>query len=130
MMRALKAGAIYFGLAFAAGFLLGTLRVLLVAPILGARIGELAEMPIMLLVVYLAARWVTRRFSLPYVAAQRLAIGLIGLALLLVFEFTLVLRLRGMTFDDYLAGFDPVAGTAYWIAQGLFAAMPLLVNRR
>ena len=30
MIRALKAGAIYFGLAFAAGFLLGAVRVLLV----------------------------------------------------------------------------------------------------
>jgi hypothetical protein len=128
--RALKAGAIYFALAFAAGFLLGTLRVLLVAPRVGSRIAELAEMPIMLLVIYLAARWVTRRFAVPYVRAERLAIGLSAPALMLVFEFTLVLRLRGMTIEEYFGAFDPVAGTAFWLAQGLFAAMPLLVTRR
>jgi predicted Kef-type K+ transport protein len=130
MIRAPKAGAIYFGLVFAAGFLLGALRVLLVVPLVGGRIAELAEMPIMLLVVYLAARWVTRRFARPYVAAQRLAIGLSALGLLLLLEFTLVLRLRGMTIEDYVESFDPVSGTAYWIAQGLFAVMPLLVTRR
>jgi hypothetical protein len=130
MIRALQAGAIYFGLVFAAGFLLGAARVLLIVPWLGARTAELFELPIMLLAVYFAARWVTRRYAVPYVTAQRLVIGLSALALLLLFEFTLVLRLRGMTIDDYRESFDPVAGTAYWIAQGLFAVMPLLVTRR
>jgi hypothetical protein len=130
MIGALRAGAIYFALVFAAGFSLGVLRVLFVVPLVGARIAELAETPIMLLAVYLAARWVCRRLALPYVAVQRLAIGLIALSLLLLFEFTLVLRLRGMTIEDYVADFDPVAGGVYWAAQALFAAMPLLVARR
>lgn len=130
MIGALRAGAVYFALVFAAGFSLGALRVLFVVPLVGARIAELAEMPIMLLAVILAARWTCRRLALPYVAAQRLVIGLIALSLLLLFEFTLVLRLRGMTIGDYVADFDPVAGGAYWAAQALFAAMPLLVVRR
>jgi hypothetical protein len=126
----LIAAALYFAVAIAAGFALGTLRVLLVVPLVGARIAELGETPLMLVIVYFAARWVTLRFALPYVATQRLVIGLIALALMLLTEFTLVLRVRGMSIEDYFADFDPVAGTAYWVAQGLFAAMPSLVMRR
>jgi hypothetical protein len=128
--RALIAGAVYFIVAIAAGFALGALRVLVVVPVVGSRIAELAEIPLMLAVVYFAARRVTRRFAMPYVRGQRLGIGLVALALMLLTEFTLVLRVRGMSVEDYFAGFDPVAGTAYWIAQALFAAMPSLVMRR
>ena len=49
--------------------------------------------------------------------------------LLLVAEFSLVLWLRGLTFRDYLASRDPVAGTVYIVMLGLFAIMPLLVAR-
>jgi hypothetical protein len=38
--------------------------------------------------------------------------------------------LRGLSVRDYLAGRDPVAGTAYYAMLGLFAIMPLLVARR
>jgi hypothetical protein len=128
--RTLIPAAIYFGVAIAAGFALGAVRTLLVVPLVGTRIAELAETPVMLAVVYFAARWITLRYALPYVAAQRLAIGLIALVLMLLTEFTLVLRVRGMSVEGYFADFDPVAGTAYWVALGLFAAMPSLVMRR
>jgi type IV secretory pathway TrbD component len=49
---------------------------------------------------------------------------------LLVAEFTLVLWLRGLTIDEYLATRDPVAGTVYIVMLGVFAIMPLLVARR
>jgi hypothetical protein len=51
----------------------------------------------------------------------RLSMGLIALAL--------VLRLRGLAFRDYLAGWDPVADAAYRLMLILFALMPLLVAR-
>jgi len=49
---------------------------------------------------------------------------------LLVAEFALVLRLRGLSFADYLADRDPVSGTVYYLLLGAFAVMPLLVHRR
>ena len=49
------------------------------------------------------------------------------LGLLLVVEFSL--WLRGLTFRDYLASRDPVAGTVYIVMLGLFAIMPLVVAR-
>jgi hypothetical protein len=128
-MRILKAGALYFALVFGAGFVLGAIRTLLVVPFLGTRTAELMEAPIMLVVTILAARWVVRRHSLPPKTAIRLGVGLVGLALLLAAEFTLVLGLEGLTIKEYMASRDPMAGTVYVILLGIFAAMPLRVAR-
>jgi len=43
--RVLKAGAVYFGVVFGAGFVLGTVRVIWVVPHLGERTAELIEAP-------------------------------------------------------------------------------------
>ena len=55
--------------------------------------------------------------------------GLLAAGLLLVAEFTLVLRLRGLTLEDYFASRDPVSGSAYYASVLLLALLPLLVNR-
>ncbi len=47
-MQILKAGVLYFAVVFGAGFILGPVRILWVAPRLGTRMAELLEMPIML----------------------------------------------------------------------------------
>ncbi len=129
VMQILKAGILYFTLVFGAGLMLGPIRILWLVPRFGIRLAELMETPIMLVVVILAARWVVRRFSLPP-TFSRLGVGLIALGLLLVAEFTLVLRLRGLTIAEYLASRDPVSGTVYYAVLGVFAVMPLLVARR
>ena len=129
-MQTLKAGVLYFALAFAAGFVLGIFRVLWIVPSFGARAAELMEAPIMLLVIILAARWVVRRLALPASAAVRLGAGFIALGFLLVSEFTVVLALRHLTIAEYLAGRDPVAGTVYIVMLLVFALMPLLTARK
>jgi hypothetical protein len=125
-----KAGALYFALVFGAGFALGTLRVLLVAPRLGARTAELIEAPLMLAVTFFAARWTVRRLAVPPAPAPRVAMGCIALGLLLTAEFSLVLGLRGLTMSEYFAALDPVSGTVYYALLGVFAVMPLWVARR
>jgi hypothetical protein len=127
-MQILKAGILYFALVFGAGFVLGPIRILWLVPRFGIRLAELLEMPIMLIVIILAARWVVRRFALTP-TFSRLGIGLIALGLLFVAEFTLVLQLRGLTIAEYVASRDPVSGTAYYALLGAFTAMPLLVAR-
>ena len=128
-MQTLKAGVLYFTLVFGAGFALGTARVLLVVPRVGERAAELMEAPIMVAVSYYAAQWIVRRFALPPAVSKRLGVGLIALALMLAFEFGLVLRLRGMTIAEYFATRDPVSGTAYYLSLVLFALFPLLIRR-
>jgi hypothetical protein len=129
-MQTAKAGALYFALVFGAGFALGTLRVLLLVPRLGARTAELIEAPFMLAVTFLAARWTVRRLAVPSAWAPRLAMGGIALGLLLAAEFTLVLGLRGISMREYFATLDPVSGTVYYMLLGVFAIMPLLVTRK
>jgi hypothetical protein len=127
--RVLRASLVYFALAFGAGFVLGPFRILVLVPRLGTRVAELVELPVMIGITWLAARWVTQKFSVPPERGPRSSMGAMAGALLLLAEFTLVLRLRGLTPEEYFATRDPVSGTAYYAAVLLLMLMPLLVNR-
>jgi len=129
-MRILKAGIVYFALVFAAGFMLGPVRIFWVVPRVGTRIAELIETPIMLVIAILAARWIVQRFAVPFKVSNRLGMGSLAFALLVTAEFTLVLWLRGLTIREYLAGRDSVSGTVYYLTLIVFAIVPLLVARR
>lgn len=128
-MKTIQAAVLYFVLVFGVGFVLGTVRVLWIVPHFGTRWAELMEMPLMLAVSFITARWIVQRFAVPFTVFNRLGMGCIALALMLIAEFTLVLRLQGLSIGEYLATRDPVAGTVYYIMLGLFAIAPLLVSR-
>jgi hypothetical protein len=130
VLQILKAGVLYFSLVFATGFVLGSIRVLWIAPIIGVRWAELMELPVMLGVTIIAARWAVRRLNLLPTPGVRLSVGLVALGLLLSAELTVVLSLRHSTIREYLASRDPVAGTAYLVMLGVFAVMPLWVDGR
>jgi hypothetical protein len=129
-MQTLKAGVLYFALVFGAGFVLGLIRILWLVPRFGTRTAELMETPIMLAVIIFAAWWIVRGLAMPPTPSKRFGVRFVALGLLLVAEFTLVLWLRGLTIDEYLATRDPVAGTVYIVMLGVFAIIPLLVARR
>lgn len=126
----LAGGALYFLVVFACGFVLGVGRTLWLVPQIGARSAELVEAPVMLVVIYLAARWVGGRFSLAaHGTAVRAGVGLIGLVLLLGAEIGFVLQLRGLSLAEYVVQRDPVSGAVYALSLALFAAMPTLGAR-
>ena len=130
ILQILKAGILYFALVFAAGFGLGIIRTIWIAPHFGTRNAELMEAPVMLVVIVPSARWAARCLTIPASWARRLAIGLVALGLLLLAEFTVVLWIRGFTITQYLADRDPVAGAVYVVMLAVFALMPFLVVRR
>src|SRR5437016_12321625 len=101
-MQILKAGVLYFVVVFGAEFILGPMRILWIVPRLGRRMAELLEMPIMLAIAIVTARWIVRRLAVPPTPACRLGMGGIALSLLLIAEFTLVLWLRGFPIKEYL----------------------------
>ena len=126
----LRPGVLYFVLVFGAGFILGPIRVLWLVPRLGERWAELIELPVMVVAIVLAARFVVRRLAVPPTTPARLMMGGSGLVLTLAAECALVQWLRGMTPADYFSSRDPVSGTAYGATLLFFAALPLLLARR
>ena len=129
-MKTLKAGVLYFIITFGAGFILGPIRILWVAPHFGTRMAELIEMPVMLIVIFYSARWVVRYFKIQPAVTIRLGIGCLALGLMLITEFTFVLWLRGLTISDYLSSRDPVSGTVYCTSLVVFALMPVFAGKR
>lgn len=120
----LRSAAIYFAAVFAAGLVLGIVRVPLLVPRLGARVAELLEMPLMLVVIVLASKQVLRRLDRASGLGVPLAVGLLALCLMVAAELAVAVVLAGRSVADYIAGRDPVSGGAYIAMLGIFAAMP------
>lgn len=128
-MRIFRPAAAYFALVFGAGFVLGILRVTWLVPRWGERAAELAEMPLMLVVIVVAARSVVRRAA-PRAASAWLGVGFAAVGLLLVAEFALAVALQARSLADYVASRDPVSGGVYLAMLLLMAWMPRLLARR
>jgi hypothetical protein len=128
-MDIVKAGALYFGLVFAAGAALGPIRELWIIPRVGRAAGILLEAPVMLAAMIAAARWTSRRLAFPSTSTARAGMGFVALGLLLLAEITMALTFGGLSFKDYVATFSTVFGGISLVLFLLFAAMPLLVGR-
>ena len=126
----IKYGFIYFALVFAAGFVLGVIRVLLVEPRIGARYAELIEIPVMLIVIYQSAKFVVSRMPDAKSGIPYFVTGAVALALLLLCEIALVSGLQGMTLGQYLESRDAVAFSAYILSLVIFAMMPWFIDIR
>ena len=122
-MHNLKAGAIYFALVFAVGWILGPIRQLLIVPHLGHITGLLLELPLMLVAMIFAARWVLRRPNVPHALRTRAQIGVVALGILLPAELAGALWVRGASVREYLASLATVSGLIL-----AFAAVPALVG--
>lgn len=127
--RILKAALVYFVIVFGAGSVLGVIRTLLLVPRLGDRMAELIELPLMLIIIVIAASFIVRRFQLPPSTFYRLGAGVFAFALGLAFEFGVVLKVRGLTLAEYFQTRDPVATVAYYTSLVLLALMPSMVRR-
>ncbi|MCB2023044.1 MAG: hypothetical protein KDG44_19760 [Burkholderiaceae bacterium] len=128
-MRVLPPALTYFAWVFGAGFVLGVVRVTWLVPRIGERIAELTEMPLMFIVIVLAARWVVRRFALRTRSAS-LATGIGAVVLLLLAELTFAVVLQARPLIDYIASRDPVSGSVYLALLLLMALLPWLLVRR
>lgn len=129
-MRTLSLALLYFACVFGAGFVLGPLRVLVLEPRIGARAAELVEMPVMLAVIALAAAWIARRVAPDLRAAQRIGVGVLAVALVLVADTAVGVFLRGMTVAQVFLDRDAVAGLAYYASLVVCAVAPWVAGRR
>lgn len=128
MTSSIQAAIVYFLLVFAAGFAMGTLRVLAIAPALGETAAVVVELPVMLAISWLAARVIVGRFAVPARIGARLLMGGLAFALLMFAEVgvsvTAFQRSIGEHFSAYLAA-PALLGLAGQIAFALFPAMQL-----
>lgn len=122
-MPVLRAGATYFACVFAAGFVLGALRVALLAPCVGAARAELIELPVMVAIVAAVARWRQRATS-TFSTRHQGAVGVVALALLLATECAVGFCAQGRTPYDVLFAREPAPGAAYALSLLAFAALP------
>jgi hypothetical protein len=127
-MRILKAGAIYFLLLFAIGWILGPIRELWAVPRFGRIAALLMEAVFMLIAMIISARWVMRRFEVHQTLASTILMGLVALAILAPAEIAGVLWVRGLSLQEYLTSFMTAPGVISLIMFLLFAAMPSLVT--
>jgi dipeptide/tripeptide permease len=124
--RALLAGAAYFAIVFAAGFVLGALRVALVAPLVGETSAVVVELPVILTASWIACGWCVRRFDVAETVAPRLLMGAIAFALLMLAELCLSVVGLNRTFAEHVAALVSRPGLIGLAGQALFALFPAL----
>jgi hypothetical protein len=125
----LRAAIAYWAVVFALGFVLGTLRVLWLAPLVGLIPATLIELPVMLGASWLAAGWLVRRFAITDAGAA-LATGGLAFALLMVAECALAVGMMGRTPAQWLADLRQPHAALGLAGQVVFAAMPWWRARR
>jgi hypothetical protein len=117
MSSVIKGGAAYFAL--------GVVRVLVLAPRLGALVAVALELPLILTASWITCGWVLKRFSVPPLAGSRLA--LVGVAFFLLMAAELALATAsGRPPREYLASFATAEGALGLAGQILFALFPLI----
>ena len=126
MTTALKAGAAYFAIVYLAGFVLGTVRVFLLAPRTGEIAAVLLETPIILTASWIVSRWCTGTFVVPPVPQPRLVMGGEAFALLILGEAGVSMFAFGRSWDGTVAATLSPSGLIGLSAQVIFALLPLL----
>jgi hypothetical protein len=98
----LALGLLYFASVFAAGFVLGTARTLLLEPALGPLLAVVLELPLMLAFAWWICSRLVRRQPRPSPGAA-VAMGAVAFGCLMVAEAALSLGLAGRSLAGHLA---------------------------
>ena len=114
----------YFAPVFAAAFAFGALRVMLIAPAIGAFAGVALEVPLILALSWLVAGRVLARW--PMQRSPALALGALAFLILMLAEFALARLLSGQTPAAYAATFLTAPGALGLAGQIGFALIPAL----
>ena len=125
-MRILKTALVCFGLAFAAGFALGAVRGLLVAPRVGPFWAVVIEAPLLMAVCWSASGFAMRRFHPDASFPDRAAIGAFWLGLLMAREIGVSVFVRVLSLADTLVSFTTPPGLAGLAALLACALFPLV----
>jgi hypothetical protein len=126
----IRAALACFALVFAAGFAFGTIRMLWLVPALGSETAAvLAELPFMIAISWLAARFTVRRFAVPR-GARAAAMGALAFALLMGAEAALGILAFGQSAGEWARALFALPGILGLSGQIAFAFFPLIAARR
>lgn len=126
MPSTIRAGFIYFAMVLGAGFILGMVRVPFLVPRIGERWAELAEMPIMAVVIFFSAGSLLRRFPDISTPGRSLVAGFLALLLTVATELALATVLQDRTLAEFIGSRDKTSGSVYIALLIVFAFMPRL----
>lgn len=118
------AGCVYFVIVFAAGFVMGTLRVLLVEPAVGDTVAVLLEIPVMLAIAWFVSRRTIVWFAVRDRLRSRLAMGGLAFALLMVAEIGVSVLAFERTVVEHFQVYLTVPALLGLAAQIAFALFP------
>lgn len=121
MSPVVKAAIAYVVPVFAVAFVLGALRVTLVAPVTGPLVAVALEVPLVLALAWAVAGRVLRRWPLPL--PSRLLMGALAFALLMLFELLTALGF-GQTPTAFLQAMATAPGALGLAGQIGFALIP------
>ncbi len=124
-LPAIKAGLLYFLIVFAAGFVLGSVRTLVLAPRLGEVAAVLLELPLLLAIAWFTCRRLTAALAVSPDPRARIIMGELAFVLTILAEVVLG-ALLGRSVLDVFAGFATTAGLLGLAGQALFGVFPLL----
>lgn len=124
--RAVRAGLLYCTVVFAAGFVLSVVRMLWVTPLTGEFIGVLVEAPIMLAIAWNACSWVAKRLDVSQRFLDRLVMGGVALAVLVLAEAVAAALASGHSLGEFFDRNGRSAVLLGLLAQLAFAVFPLL----
>lgn len=128
-MRIASAAIVYWAMVFALGFVLGTIRVTWVIPVVGLLPATIIELPIILSASWFAAGWLVRRFRIVS-AEEALAVGALAFAILMAAECALAVTLMGQSPAQWLTGLATPHALLGLAGQAVLALMPWLIVRR
>ena len=129
MAVALRAGIAYFLIIFAAGAVLGTVRVLLLIPLLGELPALMLEIPVMLVLSWIVCARLVARGTGPAHPRALLEMGSVAFALLMAAETALAMLAFGRPLAAHLAHYGTAEGLAGLAGQICFALIPLVQGR-
>ncbi len=131
MGSASKAGVLYFAIVFAAGFGLGVLRVLVLAPRIGEDLAGLFELPIILLICWVVSLRLIAWARVADRLTPRLIMGAVAFLLLMAAEVVVSVSVFGRTLSEHIAYYETrlaLLGLAGQVAFALFPAMQLFIT--
>lgn len=130
-MRIITAAALYFGLVFALGFVLGAARtvVLAAAPDISRLEAVMVEAPVMIVASWYASAFSIRKCAVPAASAARAGMGGGAFLLLGLAELTLAVGLLGLTPTEHFRSYGEPSHALGLSAQIAFGLFPLIQNR-